>query len=175
MQLGGRASFAKLREYEFFSRWRSIVDNGKRPLRHYDDDEEDGEDEPNKCLALSSSFQPTITPQETSSPIPAPPPSVPSSAETLSDTHLTNTIPSQHNTVEAVQQPAQKSAVPSSLPVVEDAMPFWMALMEPNPDLDILIAIAQMDPLNDPLGFVVDEVEQEVTDYGFLDLFDSAP
>jgi hypothetical protein len=163
MQLGNRTSFAKLREYEFFSRWRSIVDNGKRPLRNYDDDEEDGEDEANKCLALSSS------------PIPAPPPSASSSAETPTDTHLTNAIPSQHNTVEAVPQPAQESVVPSPLPVVKDAMPFWMALMEPNPDLDIIIAIAQMDPLNDPLGFVVDEVEQEVTDYGFLDLFDSAP
>ncbi|KAG0294564.1 hypothetical protein BGZ96_000912, partial [Linnemannia gamsii] len=78
-------------------------------------------------------------------------------------------------TVTTTPVPVQElAALPPTL-AVEDATPFWMALIEPNSDLEFILAVAQMDPLNDHLGLVVSDVQQEVTDFAFLDEFDSAP
>ncbi|KAF9543971.1 hypothetical protein EC957_000336, partial [Mortierella hygrophila] len=59
------------------------------------------------------------------------------------------------------------------IPIAENSMPFWLALIIPDPDLSFMLAVAQMDPLNDPLSLAVGEGHQELTGFGFLDQLSS--
>ncbi|KAF9542791.1 hypothetical protein EC957_001689 [Mortierella hygrophila] len=142
-----RVSFAELREYEFFARWRNTNVNGKRPLRNSDPDEE-----PRKRLAL-------------------PPPSVSASvpASASPNAHAVASIPSHCNAAEAAPEQVEEPASLPHIPIAEDATPFWMALITPDPDLSFMLAVARMDPLNDSLSLVVGEDHQELTGFGFLD------
>ncbi|KAG9065332.1 Cell cycle serine/threonine-protein kinase cdc5/MSD2 [Linnemannia hyalina] len=142
-----RVSFAELREYEFFARWRNANVNGKRPLRSSDTNEE-----PKKRLALSpSSVSASVSASVT--------PNVHAVASTTSHCHA----------AEAAPELVEELAGLPHIPIAEDPMPFWMALITPDPDLVFMLAVAQMDPLNDPLSLAVGEDQQELTDFGFLD------
>ncbi|KAG0272963.1 hypothetical protein BGZ96_005085 [Linnemannia gamsii] len=147
-----RVTFVELREYEFFARWRDMSDNGKRTSQKTD---EDHEDEANKRLALSSSTHPI---------------------DALEVTAAVQTSSEHKTAVTTIPVPVQELAVLPPTPAVEDATtPSWMALIQPDSYLEYILAVAQMDPLNDPLGFVVGDTHQEVTDFAFLDQFDGAP
>ncbi|KAG9065390.1 CBL-interacting serine/threonine-protein kinase 4 [Linnemannia hyalina] len=220
-----RVSFAELREYEFFARWRRITNvNGKRPQRN--------SDEPRKRLVHSSSLPPHMVSSpsypaaasiekssggrhvqtveycwtsgadederktafsdssswsgidckdemlseletrfaldgvDTSSlqPVSASV-SVSVSASVSTSAHAVALTPSCYNTAEAASELVDLPHIPTA----EDATPFWMALITPNPDLLFMLAVAQMDPLNDILSWAVGEGQQELTDFAFLD------
>ncbi|KAG9065333.1 Serine/threonine-protein kinase 32A [Linnemannia hyalina] len=142
-----RVSFAELREYEFFARWRNANVNGKRPLRSSDTNEE-----PKKRLALSPSSVSASVPASVT-------PNVHAVASTTSHCHV----------AEAAPELVEELAGLPHIPIAEDPMPFWMVLITPDPDLVFMLAVAQMDPLNDPLSLAVGEDQQELTDFGFLD------
>lgn len=136
-------------------------DNGKRPLQKTDEDQED---EANKSLAFSSSTHPIDALEDTTSPI----------RITSGTSPVIKTCSHDNTTVTTTPEPVQELAILPPTPAIEDATAFWMALIEPNSELEYILAVAQMDPLNDPLGLVVSEVQQEVADFDFLDQFDCA-
>ncbi|KAF9548842.1 hypothetical protein EC957_005515 [Mortierella hygrophila] len=232
MTLDERVSFAELREYEFFARWRRITNvNGKRPQRNSDPN-----DEPRKRLVHSPSSHLHMIPNNTPNPSYPAATSIEKSSggwheqtveycwesgvdederktafsdtsswsgidckdETLSeletrfaldgvDTPSLQPVSAFVSASVSVSESASAHAVASTpshyaaeaaselveelvdLPTTQDEMPFWMALITPNPDLSFMLAVAQMDPLNDPLSWAVGEDRQELTDFAFLD------
>ncbi|KAF9536337.1 hypothetical protein EC957_011324, partial [Mortierella hygrophila] len=165
-----RVSFAELREYEFFARWRRITNvNGKRPQRNSDANEE-----PRKRSAHSPSSPPHTVPNITPNPSAMVPnitanPSASVSASVAASAHAVTSTPSHYSAAEATPELVEEPADLPHIPTAEDATPFWMALITPNPDLPFMVAVAQIDPLNDPLSWAVGEGQQELTDFAFLD------
>ncbi|KAG9065400.1 hypothetical protein KI688_002725 [Linnemannia hyalina] len=159
-----RVSFAELRGYEFFARWRRITNvNGKRPQRNNDTNED-----PRKRSAHSPSSPPHMDPNI----IPNPSAMVPNTTPNPSASVSASVSASAHavaSTPEAVSELVEELVDLPHIPTTQDEMPFWMALITPDPDLSFMVAVAQLDPLNDPLGFHVGEDQQELTDFAFLD------